>query len=641
VTAERRWDGGVERPTVGATAAIDPRRRALFLGLALCLLTLAAYLPTLRNGFVDYDDRQYVTENPQVQAGLTLANLRWALTASVAANWHPLTLASHMLDCQLFGLNAKGHHLTSLVLHLAAVLVLFGLLRRATGSPLRSAAVAALFAVHPTHVESVAWVAERKDVLCGLFFLLSLGAYVAYARRRQASRFLLVAVFFVLALAAKPMAVTLPFVLLLFDDWPLARTEQGQSWRALVVEKLPLFGLSLLASLIALRTQAGALSGGVTAPHGLRIGNALTSYVAYLGKTFWPSGLAIFYPFPASVPPWKAAAAAGLLAAITTGAWSLRRRSPAVMVGWCWFLGTLVPVIGVLQVGMQGMADRYTYLPSIGLAIAVVWGIADLLWARLGQGARRVGAAGLLVVLAILVFVTRVQVGYWSDSMTLFTHSLNVVDSYLAHTNVAEGLRGRAELESDPRRAAALRAAALAHYRAALALEPRNPQALAAFGNALRAWGRPREAARYLVAALRLDPSDEPARVTLAMTDDDLGQPAAAIAELRRVLVDHPHSARAHYGLGSLLLNTGDAAGALREYRASLAADPTQRELYLPTAALWVRLGNPEAAVSLLRAGIANLEESKALHERLARMLDGLGRPAEAAAERRAARRVP
>ncbi len=549
-------------PTVPA----DPGRRlALLLLLALSLLTLAAYLPALRNGFVNYDDPQYVLASPQVRQGWTAAGLRWALGAQVAANWHPLTLASHMLDVELFGLNPKGHHLTSVMLHLASVLALFAVLRRMTGAAWRSAAVAALFAVHPTHVESVAWIAERKDVLCGLFWMAALAAWLRYVRAPSAGRYLLTAAALAASLMAKPMAVSFPAVLLLLDVWPLGRWPAGplgivgasgalgarprarERWR-LVTEKLPLAALAAAAAGVALHTQAAPLTSGAGASLGLRCANALASCVAYLGKTLDPRHLAVFYPFVV-VPAGRAAAAALLLLAITAMSLLAVRRAPYLLVGWLWYLVTLVPVIGVLQVGYQGMADRYTYLPSIGLYLAAVWGVADLAtrrqplaaWPRRRQAA---AAAAGLALLAMLTGMTRRQVGTWHDTLTLFRHALSVQDSYLAETNVAEELRARGRPGDQ--------AEALAHYRAALALAPRNPRAHAALGNALRAWGHPAAALAPLRDALALDPADEQARLTLAMALDDLGQPAGAIAELHRVLAFHPQSAGARAGLAAL-----------------------------------------------------------------------------------------
>ncbi len=580
----------------GAAEAPARRRLAVYLPLGLCLLTLAAFLPVLGNGFVDFDDGQYVFANPHVRQGLTADGLRWALTAQVAGHWHPLTLASHMLDVQLFGLNPKGHHLTSLLLHLATVLLLFAVLRRTTGSPLRSAAAAALFAVHPLRVESVAWVADRKDLLCTLFWMLGLAAYVRYCRAPAAGRYLLVAAAFAASLMAKSMAVTFPFVLLLLDGWPIGRwtgdwrrpAAAGRRHAAwLIVEKLPLLCLSAAAGVIAIRAGAGPMESGGHAPLALRCANALTSCVAYLGKLLDPRQLSVFYPFEA-VPAGRAIAAALLLAAITVLALRAARRAPYLIVGWLWFLVTLAPVAGVLQVGWQGMADRYTYLPSIGLFVAAVWGIADLcvltgLAGRAGLGPdsaahrgpppersprtawlpRVAGGAVLALVLLASILQTRRQVRTWSDSFTLFSHSLAVEESYLAHTNIAEALRAGGD-----------QAGALAHYRAAVRLAPRSPDAQAALGNALRAWGQPAAALQPLRTALALDPNDERARLLLAMTLDDLGRPQLAIDQLRQVLASHPDSIDAHQGLADLLQRSGhaDEAAAHRRRAQELAA---------------------------------------------------------------------
>jgi protein O-mannosyl-transferase len=584
-------------------------RLALYLPLGLCLLTLAAFLPVLRNGFVNFDDPQYVYANPHVRQGLSAAGLRWALTNQVAGHWHPLTLVSHMLDVQLYGLNPAGHHLTSLLLHLANVLLLFAVLHRMTGRPLRSAVVAALFAVHPLRVESVAWVAGRKDLLSGLFWMLALAAYLRYVRAPSAGRYLLVAAAFAASLTAKATAVTLPAVLLLLDFWPLDRwrgqpediSRQRALW--LAAEKLPLFGLSAAAGIIAVRVAAGPVASGATAPLAMRAANALTSYVAYLGKTLDPRRLAVFYPFEA-VPAGRAVAAALALAAITalatlgalaapaatatpvapaplappaSPAARAPRRAPYVLVGWLWYLVTLAPVIGVVQAGWQGMADRYTYLPSIGLFLAAVWGAADLAglaarWRplrRLRRGAwlvRGTAAAAAALVLLGLTAVTRRQCGTWVDTFTLFGHALQVEESYVAHTNVAEELRARGD-----------RAASLAHYRAAVRLAPRSPQAHAALGNALRAWGQPAAALQPLRAALALDPTDERARLILAMALDDLGRPDFAIVELRRVLAYHADSIAAHQGLADLLQRAGDAAEAAAQRRQAEALLADQR----------------------------------------------------------------
>jgi protein O-mannosyl-transferase len=447
------------------------RRLSLALGAALALLTLAAWLPALGNGFVNLDDPYYVTAQPHVLPGITRAGLAWAATAKVASNWHPLTMLSHMLDCQLFGLDPAGHHATSLLLHLANVLLLFEVLRRMTGAAGRSAAVAALFAVHPTHVESVAWVAERKDVLSALFWILAMGAWARYARRPSSGRYLLVALLMILGLMAKPMVVTLPFALLLLDVWPLGRLHLG--WKRLAIEKLPLLALSAASSLITLRYQQTSLAPLDVVPWSLRAANALVSYVAYLGKLFLPRDLAVFYPIPLAIPGWRAAGAALLLVALTALAVWRARREPWLLTGWLWFLGTLVPVIGLVQVGRQAMADRYTYIPSIGLFLAVVWSVAELARAR-----RAVLATAAVVVILALAAITRVQVGYWSDSATLFRHALAATGdgNYLAHIGLGKALMGEKDWDG-----------AAEQFRAVLARYPYMREARAGLETVLRA----------------------------------------------------------------------------------------------------------------------------------------------------------
>lgn len=369
--------------------------------------------------------------------GITRAGLAWAATAKVASNWHPLTMLSHMLDCQLYGLDPAGHHATSLLLHLANVLLLFEVLRRMTGAAGRSAAVAALFAVHPTRVESVAWIAERKDVLSALFWILAMGAWARYARRPAIGRYLLVALLMILGLMAKPMVVTLPFALLLLDVWPLGRLSLG--WRRLILEKLPLLALSAASSVITIHYQETSLAPLDVVPWSLRAANALVSYAAYLGKLFLPRHLAVFYPIPPAIPAWKVAGAALLLIAITALTLWRARKEPWLLTGWLWFLGTLVPVIGLVQVGRQAMADRYLYIPSIGLFLAVVWSVAGLL----KEHRAALAAAAGIVVLA-LAAATRVQVGYWADSVTLFRHALAATgeENYLAHIGLGKALMG-------------------------------------------------------------------------------------------------------------------------------------------------------------------------------------------------------
>ncbi len=399
------------------------------LAILLALATFAVYSRTLGNPFLAFDDPGYVAENLHVQQGLSAATLRWAITSTAEANWHPLTWLSHALDCQLFGLHPAGHHLTSVLFHLLNVVLVFWLLLRVTGATWRSGLVAALFALHPINVESVAWIAERKNLLCMFFFLLTLGAYGWYARKPGVSRYLLVAGLFVLGLAAKPMVVTLPFVLLLLDFWPLQRVlvwtpapqalplPQTPFWR-LVLEKLPLLLLSAASSLVTLAVQRHAMADDI--PVLVRIANALTAYVAYLGKTFWPTHLAIFYPYnDHGIPWWQVLLSLLFLSGVSIAVLRVRSR-PYLGVGWFWFLGTLVPVIGLIQVGEQEMADRYAYLPLLGIFVMLAWGGAELVRR---QRWLRVGAIFAGLVIAVLTSLTWRQIGVWASPYDLFTQA--------------------------------------------------------------------------------------------------------------------------------------------------------------------------------------------------------------------------
>ncbi|HKI05311.1 MAG TPA: glycosyltransferase family 39 protein [Thermoanaerobaculia bacterium] len=419
-----------------------------------------------------------------VQKGITPESLAWVRTANVANNWHPLTMLSHMLDYEIFGMSPAGHHFTSLLLHAANVLLLFEVLRRMTGAAGRSAVAAGLFAVHPLHVESVAWVAERKDVLSALFWILAMGAYHCYAARPSPGRYLLVALAMALGLMAKPMVVTLPLALLLLDVWPLGRLTFESGWEhrlsRLAAEKLPLLGLSAAASLVTLHYQTTSLVTLEALPWRLRLANAAVSYAAYLGKTLLPRNLAVFYPIPLDIPLWKAAGAALLIASLTALAAWKARKAPWLLVGWLWFLGTLVPVIGLVQVGRQAMADRYTYLPSIGLFLALCWGLPALSAGRRWRSA--LAAAAVLALLA-LAAATRAQVRHWSDSVTLYRHALAATrGNYVAHVGLARALAARKDWTG-----------AADQYRAALALRPRLRVAQKGLAQALHEAGRGEE----------------------------------------------------------------------------------------------------------------------------------------------------
>ncbi|MFL5339967.1 MAG: glycosyltransferase family 39 protein [Gemmataceae bacterium] len=413
------------------TASRAGDRPALILGLLLVASTLAVFGRCLANEFVNYDDPQYVTDNPHVKEGLTLDGVRWAVTSTDYLNWHPLTWLSLQLDTELFGLEPWGFHLTAILLHAADALLLFLILRQTTGALWPSGFVAALFALHPLHVESVAWVAERKDVLSTLFGLLAIAAYLRYVEQPGWRRYLLVLLAAALSLTAKPMWVTLPGVLLLLDYWPLGRLQKS-STRTVLLEKVPLLALAATAGVLTVFAQhrGGAVESLELFPWDQRVGNAVVSYIRYLGMTVWPEGLAPFYPHPrGNLPVWPDIGAAVLLVTITTVVLALRRRCPYLVVGWFWYLGTLVPMIGLVQVGEQARADRYTYLPLIGIFIIVAFGLSDLLRSRRFPRAL-LFAAAIAVILACATLTWK-QIGYWHDSRALWAHAVAVTaDNY-------------------------------------------------------------------------------------------------------------------------------------------------------------------------------------------------------------------
>ena len=523
---------------VAAPSGVASRRdfRGWLPPLLLVALVWAIYWKVGWTGFVAYDDPAYVLDNPAVKHGLTLEGLRCSWTQLVAANWHPLTVLSFMLDVQLFGVDPAWLHRENVLWHCANVLLLLAFLRRTTGSTWRSALVAALFAAHPLRVESVAWIAERKDVLSTFFFLLALLAYAAYARRPGALRYLAVAVTFALGLLAKPMVVTLPAVLLLLDVWPLRRMPSDRlslasTW-PLVREKLPLFALSAAGSAVTILAQAR--SGAVRSVGGLpltaRAANAAVSAVAYLEKTLWPADLAVLYPHPGyrpgGIPTWKVALATALLLGITALALREARRRPYLLAGWGWYLVTVLPVIGLVQVGQQGMADRYTYLPLIGPVFAAVWAGQEAA-ARL-RVPRAVLAATAIVLVLGAATVARAQVAVWRDTLTLFDHAARVTqDNAIAWKAVGSARFERGEP-----------AEALAAFAQAARIVPDDPDLWFDQGLALSALGRYREATSAFEQSIRLEPTDPEAWFNLGIAWATLGQPdrVAAIAQRLRAL---------------------------------------------------------------------------------------------------------
>jgi tetratricopeptide (TPR) repeat protein len=579
--------------------------RTLALALLLAAVVVLVYGQTARFEFVNFDDPTYVTENPHVRDGLTLDGLRDAFTTGRASNWHPITWLSHMLDCELFGLEPAGHHLTSVALHAVNAGLVFVLLQGATGRTVPSLLVAALFALHPLRVESVAWVAERKDLLAASFGLLALGAWARYLARSSAARLTLVLALYAASLMSKPMLVTLPLLLLLLDLWPFDR--RGRGLRALVLEKLPVAALAAASCVVTVAVQAagGAVKSTAAFPLGGRLANAVVSCVRYLGKTVWPAELSPYYPHPSAPEsaPWSALAVAGaaaLLATITTLAFAVRNRRRYVLAGWLWFLVALLPVLGLVQVGAVAMADRYTYLAALGPFVILAWAAADLL-AAAGARARALAPwAGLLALLVLLALGTRTwfQARHWRDSFALYERALEIDPANtFAHVNLAAAYEAeemvhdavahyRAALASDPRLARAhlglgnglalLREAddAERHYRLALEHEPGLALAEQNLGILLGTRGRAAEAIEHYRRALELRPDLTDARGNLGATLLALGRIDEAIAELALVVDARPGDARARHNLGLAFFEAGRREDALRQLAAAAEADP-------------------------------------------------------------------
>jgi len=526
--------------------------------LILILFTVVAYWGVQDHEFLGYDDVEYVTENPQVSKGLTWQNIGWAFGPPSLSHWHPLTWISHMLDCQLFGMNATWHHWHNLLLHLANVLLLFALLRRMTGAKWRSAFVASAFALHPMHVESVAWVAERKDVLSTLFWMLALIAYLRYVEHPKKSRYLLTLALFIMGLMAKAMLITLPFVLLLLDYWPLNRMYFNQSRglgtkslssragpgrlsvRQLIREKIPLFVLSACSCVI---TYLAGQRGGVMAERGMipfsrHMANALVSYVRYMEKMLVPRNLAVLYPYPdEGLALYKPVAASFILILITIFVVRFARRKPYLFTGWFWYVGTFVPVIGIVQTGIQAMADRYTYIPYTGLFIIVAWAAHD----TFSRGKKRKIMLSVLATITLggMILLTRTQLKYWKNSIELYEHTLKVTDNnYMMH--YAMGI----EMERTNRINDAGR-----HYRRAIEINPMFGPAYIGLGNALWRQGEPEKAAEFYRRSLEIHPNDLRANYNLGV----VRRSQKAVALYRKILEANPDDLLANYNLGVVL----------------------------------------------------------------------------------------
>ncbi len=574
--------------------ALEASSPSLSSQLGVCavivVLIWVVFGQTLGHDFVNYDDKVYVYGNSLVSGGLSLHGLSQAFVDTQTNNWHPLTIISHMIDCQVYDLKAGGHHFTNVLLHTIAAVLLLLWLRNVTGAFWQSTFVAALFAIHPLRVESVAWIAERKDVLSAVFFFLSLGAYIRYTRAKSFGRYLTMSILFACGLMSKPMLVTTPAVLLLLDYWPLKRIADGKSFWRMTLEKLPLFALSAASSITALALQVHSPASVGQLPFGWRLENALVTYVTYIWQMFWPANLAVFYPHPDNhLALWQVSLAAAFLIAMTWVGFALRRTRPYLLVGWLWYLIMLLPVIGIVEVGLQGHADRYTYLPHVGLSIALVWLVGDV--ARSLRYRKEILATVGCAIVILLSACAWKQTTYWRNSDRLWTRALAVTkDNDVALTNLGTSLMERGQLDD-----------ALSYFQRALAVRSRSEHrhynlSLAlihdSVGNALARKGRLDDAIVHFRQAIELRPDFPDAHYNLGTALFQKGDLDGAIAEWRTTLSIHPFDAGAHTSLGNALVQEGWLSEAVDHYEKALQSEP---DSILPLNNLaWVMSTGPD-----------------------------------------------
>ena len=570
----------IDRGRVTPSRDVRSRGITIVIYLLLAGLSLAVFGQTIRHDFVNFDDDLYVYNTPAIQAGITIKGIVQAFANPHAGNWHPLTTISHMLDCQLYGLNAGGHHATNIVLHTIAVLLVFQGLRKMTGAMWKSAIVAALFAVHPLHVESVAWVSERKDVLSAVFFMLTLIAYVRYVGAPSVARYLTVAIIFAFGLMSKAMLVSIPVVLFLLDYWPLRRFQNSKvssRWSvasSLLMEKIPLLVLSAASCIITFVLQKRTTGAIPPLPFVWRVENAFASYVIYLSQTLWPTELAVFYPHPNdTLAFWEVILAIGFLLAVTVAAILFRRERPYLFTGWFWYLVMLVPVIGLVQVGEQGHADRYTYLSHIGLFLAVVWLAADVVTVCRSRSWLALRTAVALLIILALAWLAFIQTSYWRNSETLWTHALAVTfDNDVAHNNLGYLCVDRVELDK-----------AISHFETALRIRAGKRDPHYGVGTAfmevnladtLARKGRSDEAMVHYQEAIRLQPDYANAYYNRGNVLFAKGRIDEAIADWEKALQIQPNDADAHTGLGNALLRKRALREAIAHYEQALALAP-------------------------------------------------------------------
>jgi protein O-mannosyl-transferase len=603
----------------GVPTKSQPRFPVWLMAASLALVTIVIYWPATGNEFVSYDDPLYVTENSHVQAGLTWEGLVWAFGRihGEGTYWHPLTWVSHMADCQIYGLKPWGHHLTSILLHAVNAVLVFLVFRRMTGVFWRCAMLAALFALHPLQVDSVAWVTERKNLLSVFFWLLTTWAYVRYAETEVTARagsprptfegqisplaslvsrrfwYCAAVVLFALGLMCKPVLVTLPFVLFLLDYWPLQRFQlstlnsQRSTVRCLLREKIPFFVLAVASSVITLMAHdaLGSLLSISRVPWDTRMGNALVSYVHYIAKTFWPTRLAVFYPYPTAWPVWEVVTCGLLLLVISGLVLGTARSRPWLFVGWFWFLGVLVPFIGLVQAGEQAMADRFMYAPAIGIIVAVIWGLHGLTkGGRYQQIALAVGASAVTVLCLVL---TRQQLGYWKNSESLFRHALEVTENnYPAHIHLGTALRESGQMDE-----------AIRHFQEAIRLKSDNANAHITLGIAQGIKGRMDEAIGQFREAIRLKPDYADAHYNLGTALGIKGQVDEAVRQFQEAIRLNPDHAEAHYNLGIALDRKGQSDEAIGQFQKAIRLRPNYAQAYNNLGKALYRRGRNDEAI--------------------------------------------
>jgi len=623
-------------------------KKKLLITSLLLLGSLVGYWRVAGNQFIQsFDDAEYITQNAQIQNGLTVDGIKWAFTSGYAANWHPVTWISHMLDIQFFGLNPAGHHLMSLLLHLANTVILFFLLNRMTGGLWQSAFVAAIFALHPLHVESVAFVAERKDVLSTLFLLLTTWAYLLWTKRPTRRRYTSMMLLYALGLMTKPMLVTLPFVLLLLDYWPLSRmtarsdertkTTRATStirWRTLlplISEKFPLFLLAAASGVVTMvvQRQYTAVQSTDVFPMTTRIANALASYLQYLEKTVWPENLAFYYPHQGeSLPVWQLPVALVILVAIMALVFRVRYSKPYLAVGWLWYLGTLVPVIGLVQVGGQALADRYMYVPMIGLLLMAAWGINDVTsrWAH-RRTTVAIASGGLMIVLIIL---TQKQVGFWGNSFTLLQRAVDVTENnWLAHNNLGFAYFQQGKMDD-----------ALSHLGEAVRINPNYTQAHINMAIVLDGQGRTKEAREHYIAALRLNNNLPEAHCNVGIGFYREGRNEEAISHYVEALRLKPDFFEAHVNLATALVDRGEVDQALKHYSVALKINNNLPEVHFVAAVHYQGQGQIQEAISHYGEALRLKPDYTLAHINLGSVLYGQRRFQEAAEHFEAALRI-